>query len=212
VHRAHDQIGGRRQPPMLQTKPPRDQRHASVSLAFHPLVLVVMLSNRSAGGWKLDHRGHGHVRRDPFGIHAHALGLGAEDLSAISPGFVVARGLGQGLQETCPRDLGPERFPQLERARRVTQDLHGLDPGEVVEEPAATRVHEHELVLHLEQGQDPLLLGAVERSQRVLLEERIARLGPEKQLHVVVPCRPRISQQPSRLRLDVLWVVLGKFF
>ena len=40
---------------------------------------------------------------------------------------------------------------QLQHARGVGDDLHGLDAGDVVEEPAATGVHELRVALHLHQ-------------------------------------------------------------
>ena len=70
---------------------------------------------------------------------------------------------------------GPGDTPELARVlgheRSVTKDLHGLEGRELVEEPAARRVHQHAIALQLEQAQDLDARVFVERSAGVPLEE-----------------------------------------
>ena len=83
---------------------------------------------------------------------------------------------------------------QLRDARGVVQHLHGLDAGDVVEEPAAAREHEHRIALHLEQAQHARDLHA---AQGVAAEELVQRRfrAVEDDVDVVVARAPRIAAQ-----------------
>ena len=64
----------------------------------------------------------------------------------------IAARLGQQIEETRLQVFVRENFPrQLQRTPGVFQDLHGLQAADLIEEPAATGVHEHEVALHLQQ-------------------------------------------------------------
>ena len=59
--------------------------------------------------------------------------------------------------------LTEEPLRQLQHARGIGDDLHGLNAGDVVEEPAATGVHELGVALHLHQLKGAHLFGFRER-------------------------------------------------
>ena len=82
-------------------------------------------------------------RRRP---HAAAVHVGARALLRI----VAHRGA-QPLHERG-LEVGAAQFPQILHGHRgVAEGLHGLQPGEVVEEPAAGSEHQESLALHFEQ-------------------------------------------------------------
>src|SRR3712207_8042152 len=64
---------------------------------------------------------------------------------------------------------------QLDDAARVAQRLHGLDARDVVEEPAATRVHRHRRALGFEQRERAHALVARERMNLAPAQERLDR-------------------------------------
>jgi hypothetical protein len=84
------------------------------------------------------------------------------------------------------------------------QDLHGLDSRELVEEPAAARVHEHGVALRFEEleGAPPLL--AAQLAPGVLGEETRDVLGRAVEQHadVVVARRPGILEQLAARGLE----------
>src|SRR5207248_1258050 len=86
---------------------------------------------------------------------------------------------------------------------RVLEDLRRLDPGELVEEPPAARVHELGVPLELEEleGRDALALS--ERVRGVLLEEPPHAVGGavEDDLDRVVARRPRVLEEGGGLGL-----------
>src|SRR5439155_25772449 len=82
----------------------------------------------------------------------------------------------------------------LERHRGVAQDLHGLDAGDLVEEPAAGSVHEHSIALQLEQAADFDAAGVIQYRADVRGEELAEPVGPPVEEHrdVGVARGPRI--------------------
>ena len=68
-----------------------------------------------------------------------------------------------------------ELLPELHDASRVLEDLARLDSREVVEEPAATRVHQLRVSLELEELPDRGAVGVVERTDRVSRKSRRPR-------------------------------------
>ena len=77
------------------------------------------------------------------------------DLRAVAGCGHVGLGLGQAGEEMRARAQSawsPKSCcGELQHARGVGDDLHGLDAGDVVEEPAAAGVHELGVALHLHQ-------------------------------------------------------------
>ena len=65
-------------------------------------------------------------------------------------GQVAFRPLQQA-QEVLLERLAEEAFAKLERTASVAQHLDGLDPRQVVEEPAAARGHEQGMALQLQE-------------------------------------------------------------
>ena len=70
-----------------------------------------------------------------------------------------------------------ELFCQMHHASRVLDHLHGLNPGQFVEEPAAAGVHQHGVPLHFQQLQHGDLLFRAELVSRVLTQEAVDILG-----------------------------------
>src|SRR5579885_1746917 len=64
-----------------------------------------------------------------------------------------------------------ELFSQLHRAGGVLQHLHGLLAGRLVEEPAATCVHQHQMPLKLEQPEYSDFFIGGEPARRMLVEK-----------------------------------------
>src|SRR5262249_58317307 len=104
-----------------------------------------------------------------------------------------------------------ELFGELDGAAGVTEDLHGFDSGEVIEEPAAARLHEHRVALHLEElhGVDALFGG--ERPGAVLREEAVQdlRRTVADDVRVGVTRLPGIAEEgrPPLLEVRRDWVV-----
>ena len=101
----------------------------------------------------------GMVGRGAVLVHAAGQGQLAVDAFAVAVLGVVA---GRRLQARGQAALQVHAGGQVRQLRgpgRVLQVLHGLDAGDVREEPAAAGVHEHGVPLHLQQAQglDPVL-------------------------------------------------------
>jgi hypothetical protein len=61
--------------------------------------------------------------------------------------FDVALGFGQQFEKTRARAGALQRPHEIHHARGILQHLHRLDPGDVVEEPTATREHQERTAL-----------------------------------------------------------------
>jgi hypothetical protein len=71
----------------------------------------------------------------------------------------IAGSLRQQLAEARLQVLAKKFAAQLHSARRILHYLYSFDSGDLVEKPAAARVHEHEVSLHFEQLKDANLVG-----------------------------------------------------
>src|SRR6185312_14039137 len=101
--------------------------------------------------------------------------------------------------------LAGEQRVQLERAVGVAQDLRRLEARELVEEPAAARVHELAVALKLEEAQRAQPLGGVERAGALGLEEAVAGhagIAVAEDGDVAIARAPRIAHQRRGLRLE----------
>ena len=100
----------------------------------------------------------------------------------------------------------PRSFEQLLRklhdASGILDHLNGLDAGQLVEEPAAARVHQHRVPLQLQQLPDFHLLGFVQLAFAMALQEGFAHFGRTVQHHldVVVARRPGVVDDNVRMR------------
>ncbi len=83
-------------------------------------------------------------RLDPFLVDGFAVTVLRE----------ITFGLRQSFQKVRLEVILPEVLRQLDSAAGVLNDLYRFDTGDVVEEPAATGVHEHGVPLQFEQLQD----------------------------------------------------------
>ena len=100
--------------------------------------------------------------------------------------------------------LSEELLGELNDASGVLDHLNGFNPGEIVEEPAATGVHEHGVALQFHQlPDDDLLFGARDRAQNALGQSARATSDErfENNVDVAVARRPRIAQQRRRRAL-----------
>ncbi len=98
-------------------------------------------------------------------------------MRAPSPAVgIVGVRLGQA-REKCGlerRGLLAENLQgELQHARRVGNHLHGLDAGDVVEEPSAAGVHELRVALHLHQLKGANALVVAERVRLLRSEEAV---------------------------------------
>ena len=106
----------------------------------------------------------GVVGADLFEADLHAGDVAAVDLGAVADLGDVALAFGEDVEEAgLERGAGfaEELGGELEDAAGVGDDLHGLDAGDLVEEPAAAGVHELGVAFELEQfeGGDAFGLG-----------------------------------------------------
>ena len=113
----------------------------------------------------------------------------------------VALRLGQAGAEPLLQPVPEELLRQPDGRPRVVDDLHCLDPGELVEEPAAARVHELRVALELHELRAPAPRSAgVELAGALALQEAGPALDPavEEDVDVGVPCRPRVLEERRR--------------
>ena len=98
-----------------------------------------------------------------------------------------------------------DRLRQLDDAPGVLDHLHRLDAGEFVEEPAATRVHQHRVALHFEQLPEPHALRLGQFPHRMVGQEARDALvrAVEDDADIVVARRPRVMhERPHRRLID----------
>ncbi len=140
------------------------------------------------------------MRSDPAQVEARRNDFAVVDLTGgTTLGDVAGGGVElftEGLLDRTARDL----LRQLDHASCVVEDLHSLDSGDLAEEPAAARVHEHGVALGLEQLERAHDLGGVERTVAPFLQKPFdAHVGAvEDDVDVVVARAPGVAQrQPS---------------
>src|SRR5207247_10244794 len=73
------------------------------------------------------------------------------DLRAVSWIGPIALCLRQPAHELVFEFLAEDVLRQLNDTSRELKNLYGLDAGQVIEKPAAARVHEHGVALHFEE-------------------------------------------------------------
>ena len=143
------------------------------------------------------------------GSHAREVGHRRRHVTPPHAGAVLELGDVRRSGRQAPEQLrlepgvAAEDPRELQHARRVPEHLDRLDSRDLVEEPAARRVHEQAMALELEA---PERLDAVRRAQRadrVALEEGLHGRGApiEDHLHVRVARGPRVLDQRARSRL-----------
>src|SRR5207245_1878244 len=118
------------------------------------------------------------------------------DLTAVAVVAAVARRGLQAADELRLDHAAAEIAQVLDGHRGVLEDLHGLEPGQLVEEPAARGVHEHAVALHLEQPPHLHVRGVVERRALMTPQPGVQPLGRpiEHDVDVAVAGLPRILQ------------------
>jgi len=96
-------------------------------------------------------------------------------------------------------DLIIEEDPvQLDRPSCVSEDLKGLDSSQVIEEPAAARIHEHGVALELQKLQRLNRFVLIQGPPRLAFQEFLDVLGIPIQHHldVSIATSPGIRQEP----------------
>ena len=96
------------------------------------------------------------------------------DVGAVAGCRHVGVGLGQPAQKCRFQRRGlvaKQVVRQLQDARGIGDDLHGLDARDIVEEPSATGVHQLGVALHLHQFQGAHALGDGQQVALVFAEE-----------------------------------------
>ena len=108
----------------------------------------------------------------------------------------IALGLRQRLQKAGFHVIAQHFLRQLDRAAGILDYLHGLKTGELIEEPSATGVHEHQVALQFHELQGGHALGIAEFASGVARQEiRLAfRAAIEHHADIVVARRPRVFQ------------------
>ena len=64
---------------------------------------------------------------------------------------MLLRALAEALEKSRLEVAPEEVLGQLNGPGGVLDHLHGFDPGNLIEEPTAARVHEHRMTLHFQQ-------------------------------------------------------------
>ena len=122
-------------------------------------------------GIRFKERADGVMRRDLFAGHNGRLDKFFVNDAAILIFWKIAFGLLQNFEETGFKVFRAEFARQLQGARGVLNDLRGLDAGNFVEEPAATREHQHCVPLHFEQAERGDLIRFAQFTRGVFAEK-----------------------------------------
>ena len=139
------------------------------------------------------------VRQDPVEVDHRGADQIAPDPPAVLELRQVARRQLERLDELLLA-VAAEGPRKVDRPRRVVEALGRLQPADLVEEPAATGVHEHRVALHLEQPEHVADLGIVEVGVPVAAEEKAdsLRVAVEDHVDVGVPRLPGIGEALAR--------------
>ena len=103
----------------------------------------------------------GVVGADAEEVDHGSLGESSVDFGAIFVLGNVGWSLGEHFCEPLLEGIAEEARGELNDAGGVLQNLHGLDPGDLVEEPATAGEHEQSVTLHLHQAEKSDLLFCV---------------------------------------------------
>ncbi|EKD59386.1 MAG: hypothetical protein ACD_55C00036G0001, partial [uncultured bacterium] len=129
----------------------------------------------------------------------------------VDPEPVLVRGnvalrLLQAVQKGLLHTVFRDPLGELQRAAGVIDHLHRLQPRELVEEPAAARVHQHGMTLHLQKLQRGDLFRGVEVLLRVLGQEafRPLHFPVQDHLDVSVSRLPRVLEEFRPLPREAL--------
>src|SRR2546425_4977565 len=141
---------------------------------------------------------------DATGVYRGRADELAVDLAAIAQRGDVARRRLEAADELRLEPAAAEVAEVLQSHRGVAEDLDGLEPGDLVEEPAARGVHEQPVTLELEEPPGLDAGRRVERRTLVRREERVESLGARVEDHadVGVACGPRVFEERGRARLE----------
>ena len=145
----------------------------------------------------------GVVGADLFEADAHAGDVAAVDFGSVADLGDVGSWRGRGCRGRSASRAAPgvaeELGGELEDAAGVGDDLHGLDAGDLVEEPAAGGVHELGVALELEEFEDGDALVGVRVAGGVLGEEAVGGGGGaiEDDVDVGVAGGPEVFEEGS---------------
>ena len=177
VHRGERELVTPERREFFEREPPRLKRDAPVPPLLK-VALPVDVPGRLAPvrfAVALDEVADGEVRGDAARRDARLPRGAQEDVRAAATVGDVAPGPGEYFDEATDGGFESGLAHQLDGAARVPQRLQGLDAGDVVEEPAAARVHRQRRALRFEQSERAHLLVAQERVRGVPAQELFAR-------------------------------------
>ncbi len=142
----------------------------------------------------------GVVSADLLEADLHAVDVAAVDFGTVADLGEVAFGFGEDGEKfgfELGSGLAEELARELEDTASVGDDLHGLDAGDLVEEPAAGGVHELSVAFELEEFEGGCAFWLGERACGLLLEETDdgGRGAIEDDLDVGVASGPEIFEE-----------------
>ena len=178
--------------------PPEREARAAARRAVGVLALDGVTVDGRRVGILGEERVHGVVRRDALERDARRPDRLLVDAAPVAGLRDVALRPRQRLEKRRLEIRVREELPrELEGPPGVLEDLAGLDAFDVVEEPAAARVHELRVPLHLEELQRADALGALRRARRVAPEipGDVFRGAVEDHLDVVVARGPGVPEE-----------------
>ena len=164
----------------------------------HAHVVAAELDRRIAPFEQVDHREMGD---DPGRADAAGLDASKPDVAGRPLVRIVAHRVRQHVEQLVATERLTDLLQEISRTGGVPHDLNRLESGDVVEEPAAGRVHEHEVPLRLEQreGLDERLVGvALHPSGGEVRDGGRA----EHHRHVFVSCAPRVDENLRAAALE----------
>ncbi len=207
VHRGERELLPPPRRHLFEREPDGLQGHAPVTLLAE-VELAVTVAGRLA--LRLLHLGlqevaDGDVRRDALRRHARLRDRAQVDVRARRAFEQVALCFGQKFEEGRGRRRKSRRLHRLDDAAGVAEGLHGLDARDVVEEPAAARVHRQGSALRFEERERAHLLIGGERARGVPRQKLFAPRATARaeQLDVLVARGPRVAQQVAAGLLEL---------
>ena len=113
---------------------------------------------------------------------------------------IVCQGTAEGLDERRLKIEFEGSSCKIHRAARVAHHLDAPRFGDIIEEPAATRLHQHRLPFHIKERQGlPLFIGGeiTERMPGEELLDGLIRPPVEDEIDSIVPCHQGVAKVGS---------------
>src|SRR5947209_8977081 len=117
------------------------------------------------------------MRPDFLQVDNRRLNVTRVDFCAVAILWEVTLGAREALQELGFNRISEQLFGDLNHAPGILNHLHSLDAGKLIEEPAATGVHEHGVALEFHQLPHQNLLRLVQIAHEMLSAKAFAHFG-----------------------------------